>query len=133
MRIPVKIRKSAVVVAIIAAMAALFALYGTIDPESEVWGRFFPKCPVKMLTGLDCPSCGIQRAAHHLLQGDLAGAVAQNWFLLLAIPFLLLLLFTKSFLPEQSAVRKFLWGTRGGYLYITIYVAWFILRNILGV
>lgn len=118
---------------IIVAMAALFALYGAVDPESSNWGKLFPKCPVKLLTGLQCPSCGIQRAAHHLLQGDLSGAIAQNWFLLLAIPFLLLLIFSRSFLPEDSAVRRFLWGTSGGYLYITIYIAWFILRNILGV
>lgn len=133
MRIQASIRKTTVIVAIIVAMTVLFALYGMIDPESPYWGRIFPKCPVKLLTGLQCPGCGIQRAAHHLLQGDVYGAISQNWFLLLAIPFLLLLLFSRSFLPENSAIRKFLWGAPGCYFYLIIYIAWFILRNILGV
>lgn len=27
-------------------------------------------CPFKMLTGCDCPACGMQRSLLHLLQGD---------------------------------------------------------------
>ena len=127
------IKKIAVIVAIVAAVAAIFLLYGNIDPENPYWGRLFPKCPVKLLTGLQCPGCGIQRAAHHLLQGDFYGAISQNWFLLLALPFLLLLLVSRSFLPGNSPVRKFLWGAPGCYFYLIIYIAWFIVRNILGV
>lgn len=31
---------------------------------------FWPKCPVKLITGLSCPACGIQRFIHALTNGN---------------------------------------------------------------
>ena len=43
-------------------------------------------CPLHELTGLDCPGCGVTRAAYLLLHGDLAGAARHNLlFLPLAV------------------------------------------------
>jgi uncharacterized BrkB/YihY/UPF0761 family membrane protein len=33
-------------------------------------------CPIKAMTGVDCPGCGFQRAASDLLRGDAGGAWA---------------------------------------------------------
>jgi len=35
-------------------------------------------CPIKLLTGLSCPGCGLTRAWLCALQGDLAGALAYH-------------------------------------------------------
>jgi hypothetical protein len=43
-------------------------------------------CPVKALTGLDCPGCGGLRMTHALLHGDLRGAVRDNLLVLVAGP-----------------------------------------------
>ncbi len=45
-----------------------------------------PACMFKVLTGIDCPGCGMTRAFFALLRGDLMGSLAYNPAL---IPFLL--------------------------------------------
>ncbi|MBR5918892.1 MAG: DUF2752 domain-containing protein, partial [Prevotella sp.] len=77
-----------------------------------------PKCPVKLLTGLDCPGCGGQRAAHAMLQGDVAGAIRYNWFLLYAAPYLLLLVVERFFLRGECRQRVQRWAENK-------YVVWF--------
>ena len=53
------------------------AYVGLRNPTS---GGFVP-CPFHAITGLWCPGCGMTRALHHLLHGDVAGAVSSNLFL----------------------------------------------------
>jgi hypothetical protein len=48
-------------------------------------GAAFIPCPLYRLTGLWCPGCGLTRATHHLLLGDLAGALGRNLLLPLVI------------------------------------------------
>lgn len=38
----------------------------------------FPPCPFYWLTGLQCAGCGVLRATHQLLHGDVAAAWALN-------------------------------------------------------
>lgn len=40
--------------------------------------RFYPVCHFHQVTGLNCPGCGMTRATHALLHGDLAAALHQN-------------------------------------------------------
>jgi len=79
---------SAVTATLVITAIAAVALYTAIDPESSV---FFPKCPFHMLTGLECPGCGSQRAIHSLLNGDIAAAIHYNLLIVLSIPYLLFL------------------------------------------
>ena len=74
-------------VAAVIALTAAILLYKFLDPAGSV---FWPKCPFYMLTGLECPGCGSQRAIHSLLNGDLLSAMHYNLLLVLAIPYLLL-------------------------------------------
>lgn len=54
------------------------ALYvGLVDPSIGGW---FPSCPLRSLTGLWCPVCGMTRAAHHLFNGDLLTAIRFHLF-----------------------------------------------------
>lgn len=71
---------------VIVVAAAVF-LYYTFDPGTSVLS---PKCPFHMLTGLDCPGCGSQRAIHSMLNGDFEAALRYNALLVLAIPYLAL-------------------------------------------
>lgn len=64
--------------------AGLAALYFSYDPANAV---FFPRCPFKWITGLDCPGCGSQRAVHALLHGDIQSAADHNLLLLISLPF----------------------------------------------
>ena len=69
----------------LAGLAAGTVLY-TVDP----YDGGYPTCPMLATTGLYCPGCGSLRAAHDLLHGDLAGALARNPLAVLAVPYLVL-------------------------------------------
>lgn len=60
-------------------MAAL----AVVNPDTT----HVPLCPLKALTGLDCPLCGSLRAVHALTRADVVGAAGHNLVLVLAIPF----------------------------------------------
>lgn len=125
-------RKKWITVVSLATVILLLYLYGAFDPADNEIGKYFPKCLVKTLTGLQCPSCGVQRAAHSLLQGDVIGALSQNWFLIYSLSYFISLIITRNY-SSDSPLRKFLWGKRGCLLYVFLYFAWFILRNILDI
>ena len=50
----------------------------------------FPKCPLRELTGWNCPGCGATRAAHELVHGHIRAALHLNALFVLAIPGLVL-------------------------------------------
>ncbi len=58
--------------------AAAAVTYVTIDDPGD--GGVFLPCPFRTLTGLWCPGCGLTRATHHLLRGDVAQALRFNLF-----------------------------------------------------
>lgn len=67
-------------------LAAVLFLFYRFDP-SDV--PLFPKCIFHLLTGLECPGCGIQRALHHLLHGEFTEALRYNAVaVLVIIPYL---------------------------------------------
>lgn len=70
------------------AIAALVSVAVT-DPHRS--RALLPRCPTKLLTGLDCPACGGLRLTYDLLHGDLRAAAHDNPFLLVSSPLLALL------------------------------------------
>lgn len=101
-----------------------------VDPTQAWW---MPKCPFKLLTGLQCPGCGCQRAVHAFLQGDIIGALRFNWFLLYAVPYLLLLISERYFLKGewQERVRNWAENKYVVWFYIVSYFVWLVVRNVL--
>ena len=51
------------------------AYVGLNDPSDG--GAFIP-CPFHAATGLWCPGCGMTRAVHHLVTGDVTSALSSN-------------------------------------------------------
>ena len=92
-----------------------------------------PKCPFKLLTGLDCPGCGFQRAAHALLHGHVREAIGYNLFLPLALPYLLALVAERTLLRGniQRRWQDALESKPVVTLYVVAYAAWFVIRNLL--
>lgn len=107
------------------------SVYFLFNPVTQ--GAFFPKCTVKTLTGLSCPSCGNQRALHALLHGHISQAFAYNYFLLFAGPFFLLLILSVIFRSSHPKPYRLMISRKSALIYITTYIAWFITRNLLNI
>ena len=67
-----------------AVVAAATVVLAVGDPNTT----HVPLCPLKAITGLDCPFCGSLRAVHSLAHLDLAGAASHNLLFTLAAPVL---------------------------------------------
>src|SRR6266478_9480238 len=49
---------------------------------------YFPPCPFRTLTGLNCPGCGTTRCLHQLLHGHFVAAFELNPLMVLTLPLL---------------------------------------------
>lgn len=64
------------------ALCALTALLYKVDPSAHtLW-----LCPVNILTGLQCAGCGMTRAAHELLHGNVEQAFHFNVLSVIVLP-----------------------------------------------
>ena len=94
-----------------------------------------PKCPFKLLTGLNCPGCGIQRAVHSLLHGHFIDAVKYNLFLVYAGPYAIFVGINQLVIPPKYS-RKIAIYLEHKYLvnfYVITFFIWFVIRNILNI
>ncbi|WP_437920562.1 DUF2752 domain-containing protein [Sphingobacterium sp. LRF_L2] len=111
------------------ALTAFIYVYYTYDPSSHGW---FPKCPVKGLTGLDCPGCGSQRAIHALLHGDFMQAFHYNALVIPFIPYIVLGFLYRS-IRNPSAwtlnMRKILFGEWAIKVIFVVILLHFFVRN----
>ena len=87
------------------------------DPRTT---SLFPRCPVKMLTGLDCPGCGTGRAIHAAAHGHFREAFLYNPFLCFVLPLVAALVIR----PQWAKKPAVAWGT------FAVSILWMILRNI---
>lgn len=111
-------------------LVVLLWVYARLDPGGHV---FFPKCPVRLLTGWDCPGCGSQRAVHALLNGDVPEAFRQNALMVLFIPYLLVgFIFGRLRNPNERMQkwRNRLYGERAIYVVLVLIVAFTVWRNV---
>lgn len=94
--------------------------------------QLFPKCLFKSVTGLSCPGCGSQRAAHELLHLNFKSAFSYNPLLLFAIPYALVgLLFYQTDLKKKfPTTKEFLFGKYALIVVAVIVILFFIFRNL---
>lgn len=122
MALPAHVQRGHLAVA--AAGCLALAVVGVVDPSRHALA---PPCPLKLLTGLDCPLCGATRATHALLRADVRSAVDRN------------VLYVAS-LPVLMAVAA-VWVTRGRppawtghaavpWVVVTLALTFAVLRNI---
>jgi hypothetical protein len=100
------------------------------DPETKT---IFPVCGFYAVTGLYCPGCGMTRALHNTVTGDITRAIRFNALLVVAIPVLMYLYvwwatwaFTGKELPKANITKR-------GYIIIGILITVFMVgRNLPG-
>ncbi len=110
---------------------AATAYVTAVDPSDRA---VIPACPFRTVTGLWCPGCGLTRATHHLMHGDVLGALRYNALL----PFVLALitLLWVDWYARSSGRRSSLlvgvprWAPAAG---IAVAIAFAVVRNLPGV
>ncbi len=118
----------------VALVAAGFFYYLNNPQQSAL----APKCPVKLLTGYQCPSCGGQRAIHAFLHGRIAEAISYNLFFVIAIPVLLATAYAAVVIKRahpSDFTRKLYNITTSRYTllsYVALYFIWWLVRNLIG-
>lgn len=112
-------------------VAGIIAIY-FINPVDYVW---MPKCPTKMMFGISCPGCGLQRAAHAFVHGHVKEAIGYNLFFVVAIPYLIAVMICGLIKKEKlrQKMTHILESKIVTFGYITLYFAWFAVRNIFDV
>lgn len=96
---------------------------------------FWPKCPVKLITRLSCPACGIQRFIHALTNGNVREALAYNYYLVYALPYAMCVVMA-YYLPQsriKDRMTEIFEGKTAVWLYIITFCIWFVVRNILDI
>lgn len=123
------VRGTLVVFAGLGIVAGLVIL-GVFPPTNASW---YPKCTLYTQTGLHCPGCGLTRAVHAALNGQVMEAVSQNVLVFLVVPWLLLMIGRGlwRFLWKSPPLRsRFRWPKWLGYAVITLLLAFTVARNI---
>ncbi|MGN0318130.1 MAG: DUF2752 domain-containing protein [Lachnospira sp.] len=64
-------------------------------------------CPIKYLTGISCPGCGLTRAGLSALQLDFAAAFSYHPLFFL-VPVILIMVFLDSYIKEKPLYNIFL-------------------------
>jgi hypothetical protein len=102
-------------------------LYGS-SSQGEAW---WLKCPLFQLTGWQCPLCGLQRAVHALLHGDLLAAWRYNPALWLLLPYVAVwLLGSCSERVVRSRVYAWCTSTRVVLAMLLLLCVWGVARNV---
>lgn len=115
---------------IVILFAGIAVAYKYLDPAVV---PIFPRCPFRLLTGYLCPGCGSQRAIHRLLNLDIAGAWQMNPLLVIALPYLALVLLLKPLAhgsPRCARLRDLLVGYRASVVILVVILFFWVGRNI---
>lgn len=112
---------------IISACIVLVAVYAIFDPSAGL----FPRCPFLVLTGLDCPGCGSQRAIHSIFRGNIGAAFHYNTLLVVMIPYIAVCVWLEYLGGKKRypRLRRILMGREACYILLGIFLLFFILRN----
>lgn len=80
---PSRARRMALPLFGLGVVVAGIAYVGRVNPNEE---GHYPTCPLKLVTGIDCPGCGGLRATHSLANGDILAAMDHNLLVVLCLP-----------------------------------------------
>ena len=128
-RSAVRTRLPAAPIGTACGLVAATVYVAAVDPSDP---GVFPPCAFRSLTGWWCPGCGLTRATHQLMHGDVLAALRYNALMPLVLTLIALLWidwYVRSIGKQPMPRRTAAWATAGGIAAI----AFAVLRNLPGV
>lgn len=115
-------------IAIFVFLVGLVCVYYFIDPSKS---SLFLKCPLKSVSGYDCPGCGAQRAFHELLHFRFLEAFKYNPLFVLSIVVTIVFVLIKFFGSEKlkTEISNFLRSKIFVFSLLIIVLVFLLLRN----
>ena len=114
----------------LAGVAAAGCAYVAVaDPSSSA--SWYPGCPFRAVTGLDCPGCGATRAVHATLTGHPGRAFDHN-LMLLVVAVVGVVWFGLNQVRARTGRPPLRLRNpgRAGILVGVVVVAWWVVRNL---
>lgn len=123
-----KVKRGMVTLLLLLLPAVLFLFY-SYDPATD---PFFPLCPFRAATGLECPGCGSQRAIHSLLHLQPGDALGYNPLMVLALPYILLGVWLEWLGGghRYPRLQRFFFGRWSALVVLLFVLSYWIGRNI---
>ena len=115
-------------VAMILTGIVVVLIYYAYDPAASRW---FPRCPFLLLTGLQCPGCGSQRAVHSLLHLDVMSALHYNSLLVVSLPAVLFLCYVELMRERRPRLYTSVHRPAVIWTVFTLFMLWWIGRNVI--
>ena len=115
-------------IAVLVIFLAVILIYYFFDPTNSGW---FPRCPLKQLTGYECAGCGVQRSFHSLLHLRFVEAFRYNAlfvFSILYFLFLTILKYYQSFRSKKTTLNNF-FSKKCLFILIIIVLLFSLLKN----
>lgn len=109
----------------IIGLSCFFILYHYFDPAHS---HLAPKCPFWLLTGYHCPGCGSQRAIHAILNGHVWEGMKYNLLLVPGLVYVIVLIISR----KNSKLHSALSSALACWIWLGVIMAWWIVRNLLG-
>ena len=109
--------------------AAVVGIWLLRNYDPNLPNNFFPPCMFKAFTGFHCVGCGLTRALHALVHGDIAGAFAMNPLAILVLPLMpLMVLDARGLTPGR--LKPFMSVVMTPKLWLVLLPAYWIARNL---
>ena len=117
--------------AVVVSGGAIWYMYHSFF-HTQLQSIVFPKCIFYMLTGLQCPGCGGQRAFYSLINGNVKLAFSYNAYVFFAVPYAISVAYS-SFTHGTYSIKlkKLVQSTNMVYAFLFITITWWIIRNLL--
>ena len=110
-------------------LVVALSLFYAFDPATD---PFFPLCPFRAITGLECPGCGSQRAIHSLLHLQVGDALAYNALMVVALPYILLGIWLERLGGGRRYPRlqRFFFGRWSALVVLMLVLIYWVIRNL---
>lgn len=117
----------AIFICIVTVATAGIIMVKVYNPEEE---SFFMPCLFNLITGIKCPGCGMTRAAHYLVTGDILKA---EWYNAMILPLIAVILYAvykyfRYLLKDEEVLDKHMENVLKVFLAMLIIFA--VVRNL---